>query len=304
MEGNILTKVVLPAALFFVMLGMGLSLTLADFRRVFKYPKAVGVGIACQMLLLPIVGFAIAKGLGMAPVLAVGLVVISLAPGGTTSNMISFLSRGDLALSITLTAIVSMVTPFTIPLVAGLAMDHFMGADQAITVPIGMTIAQLVVITIVPVLIGMGINKKAPRFAEAADKPVKVISLVVLFLIIGLLINDSWADLPTFFAQAGTGALILNVVTMAAGFGIALAAKLSRKQAITVGVEVGIQNGTLALAVTSTILKNPTMSIPPAIYSLIMFATGAAFGVLVNLGRKPEAEVEPGAEPEAKTAEP
>lgn len=293
MEGSVLTKVVLPFALFIIMLGMGLSLVPDDFRRMLKQPKAVVIGITLQMVLLPILGFVVVKIFGMSGALGVGLIVLALSPGGTTSNMLSFLSKGDVALSITLTAVVSVLTPFTIPLLLAPALDHFMGAAQPVKLPIGQTIVQLLAITVLPVAIGMGIRKKWAAFARRAENPVKYASVAFLFLIIAGIMRQVWDQLPTFFAQTGLSSLTLNVCAMAMGYFGAMALKLNKKQSITVGIEVGIQNGTTALLITSTILANPTMSIAPAIYSLIMFGTGAVFAVLVNLGKKAEAAPAP-----------
>lgn len=290
MEATLLTKVVLPLALFVIMLGMGLSLKLDDFRRVGRHPKAVALGVLGQMVVLPAVAWLIVSLFGMAPALGVGLMVLAFCPGGTTSNMISYLAKGDLALSVTLTAVVSLVAPFTIPLLTGLAMTQLMGEAEAISLPLGKTILQLTVITIVPISIGMAIHKRFEGFAKAADKPVKIISLLFLALVIAGVVKQTWAELPGFFAQTGLAALTLNVLTMAIGFALGVVGRLKRTQSITLGIEVGIQNGTTALLVTGTLLANPTMSIAPAIYSLIMFGTGAVFAVLVNLGRSDSAD--------------
>ncbi len=293
MEGSVLTKIVLPLALFAIMLGMGLSLIPADFRRVMRFPKAVAVGMLFQLIALPVLGFVVVHLFRMEGALGVGLVALALCPGGTTSNMISFLSKGDVALSITLTAIVSIVTPFTIPLVLVPTMDAMMGSGQHIQLPIGQTIIQLLAITVLPVGIGMLIRKKAPKAAAKSEGAVRILSVVFLFAVIAGIMKQTWAELPGFFAQTGLAALTLNAASMAVGFFGAQLLKLSKKQAITIGIEVGIQNGTTALLVTSTLLANPTMSIAPAIYSLIMFATGAVFGVLVNLRKSPEGGASP-----------
>lgn len=298
MEGNILTKVVLPLALFVVMLGMGLSLRPLDFRRVVQFPKALVLGITCQMIFLPLVGLGVLQVVDLTPALAVGMLVLAFCPGGTTSNMFSYLARGDLALSVTLTAIVSLVTPFTIPIFTNLAMDNLLGETASISLPIGRTIAILIGITIVPVALGMLINAKRPKFAARCERAVKIFSTVALFAIIGALVRKEWDNLPAWFAQVGLAALLLNATAMALGFGVSKGARLNLPQSITIGIEVGIQNGTTALFVTSTLLQNPEMSISPAIYSLIMFATGTAFGVAVNLGRK-----EPSAEPTPAAAD-
>jgi BASS family bile acid:Na+ symporter len=287
MEGSVLTQIVLPLVLFAVMLGMGLSLTLDDFRRVAVMPKALIIGLLCQMIMLPLVGFGLVSMIALTPALAVGLMVLAFCPGGTTSNMFTYLSRGDLALSITLTAVASLITPFTIPLLTNLTMDRFLGETAQIALPVGQTIAVLVAITILPCAIGMVIYAKRPEFARRSEKVVKIASIVALFVIIAALVAKEWDNLPDWFAQVGIACLLLNVVTMAIGYFAGFAGKLERAQSITIGLEVGIQNGTTALFVTSTLLKNPEMSISPAIYSLIMFATAGAFGYIVNIGRPP-----------------
>ncbi len=293
MQQTFLSQVVLPAALFLIMLGMGLSLVPDDFRRVLKAPKAAIIGIGCQMVLLPLVGLGVVHLLKMdEPALAVGLMVLTFCPGGTTSNMLTYLAKGDVALSISLTAVVSLVTPFTIPILTAASMNHLMGSAQAIEVPLGKTIIALLAVTVIPVAIGMAIHNKWPNGAKKADKPVKFLSLLFLFGIIAALVKQNSAELPTFFAQTGVACLVLNVITMTVGFGIARFAGLGHKQQVTVGMEVGIQNGTTALMVTGTLLGNLTMTIAPAIYSLIMFATGGLFGVLVNRLGKPEEEAE------------
>ena len=195
--------------------------------------------------------------------------------------MFSFLSRGDVALSISLTAVVSLITPFTIPLLLGPAMNHFMGEAATVQLPLGKTIVQLLAITVVPVGIGMLIRYKAPSASRRAEGAVKVLSIVFLFAVIGGIMRQNWDRLPEFFAQAGLSSLALNLTGIALGYFGAKSFNLPERQSITVGIEVGIQNGTTALLVTSTILQNPTMSIPPAIYSLIMFGTGAVFGIVV-----------------------
>lgn len=285
MEQTFLSKVVLPLALFAIMFGMGLSLVKDDFRRVLKVPKAFAIGVACQMVLLPIVGFAVIKLFAIdQPEIAVGLMVLTFCPGGTTSNMFSYLAKGDVALSISLTAVVSLITPFTIPLLTALAMDNLMAADKAISLPLPKTIGILLGITVLPVSLGMLLRGKKPAIAAKADKPVKIFSVVFLVAIIAAIVKQNWAVLPGYFAQVGLATLTLNVVTMALGYIVARGSKLSKKQQITISMEVGIQNGTTALMVTGTLLANKVMTIAPAIYSLIMFATGALFGWLINYG--------------------
>lgn len=284
MEDSLLTKVFLPLALFIIMWGLGLSLTIADFKRGAKQPLPVVLGIVCQMVILPMLGFGVAMAMGLSGALAVGLVILSLCPGGVTSNLLSFLSKGDLALSITLTAISSVLAPFTVPLIANIAFSQFGMDPQAVSLPIPKTMLTLVAITIVPVGIGMVIRAKRPSFARAAERPIRIASALFLVLIIAGVVKQNWANLGAFFAQAGWAAFALNVASMTVGFAAAKAFRLKKPQATTIGLEVGIQNGTTAIFITGTLLADPTMSIAPAVYSLIMFGTGAAFGLVMSRG--------------------
>ena len=277
MEGTFLTNVLLPIALGIIMLGMGLSLTLADFRDVLKRPKAVGVGILCQMVLLPLLGFAVANALSMPPALGIGLMILTFCPGGTTSNIMTFLGRGDIAVSVSLTAVVSVVTPFTIPLLYGLVASDLDPNAAHTEMPLFETVGKLLAITIVPVAIGMALRSRFPDFAARAERPVKIFSIVVLIAIIAGIFKQNWDKVPDFFAQAGVAAVVLNLAAMALGYGIARAVRLNRAQTTAITIEVGIQNGTLALLITLSILKNAELAIPAAVYSLIMFFTGGAF---------------------------
>ena len=286
MEASILSKVVLPIALALVMLALALSLTPADFKRVFTAPKAVLIGVALQMLMLPLLGFGVVALTGIEGALAVGVIVIALAPGGVTSNMLSYLARGDLALSTTLTAVVTLVTPFTVPLMLVPIILHYTGGADEIPFFYKDAIIALSALTFVPVAIGMTIRKFKPAFAARAEKPVRIASVLALFLVVGALIQQEWANLPTFFAQTGSATLLLNVSAIVIGFGTAKLLRLDKRQSVTIGIEVGMQNGTMALFVTQTLLAasphSSVMSIAPAIYSLIMFGTGFLFVVVAN----------------------
>ena len=282
MEAGILIKVVLPLSLFIIMLGMGLSLTLSDFKRVLQYPKAVCIGISCQMLLLPAVALLVIKIFNPSLELSMGLMILAFCPGGTTSNLISYLAKADLALSVTLTVIVSVLSPFTIPFFTKIAFEFLTGTGKVIELPFLKTFITLAAITFIPVAIGMLVNKKAPTFAAKCSSPIKVLSILFLMIIIAGIMKQNWTDLPQFFREIGPSALLLNCLTMILGFSIAKMFKLSHKQSQAIGIEVGIQNGTTALLVTGTILNNPEMSIAPSIYSILMFATGAIFAVITS----------------------
>ncbi len=281
MHGGILIEVVLPLSLFIIMFGMGLSLSTADFARVVRYPRAVVIGLAAQIVLLPLIGFAIVKAFNMEPLLAVGLMILAFCPSGATANMYSYLFKGDVALSLTLTAIISVIKPFTLPLLSYYAMLVILGEGRVIELPIPRTMAQLFVITVLPVVLGMLLRKFKPGAARVTEKPVKIFSMIVLFLIIGGLVKENWSSMYGYFAQSGGAALALNIVSIAAGFGISRLLRLAKDQSITIAFELGIQNGTTALLVTGTILKVPEMTIVPITYSLMMFLTALGFGLWV-----------------------
>ncbi|RZM77937.1 bile acid:sodium symporter family protein [Leptolyngbya iicbica] len=279
MESSFLTTVFLPLALFIIMLGMGLGLTLADFRRILTEPKAVVLGLAAQLIVLPVIGFALAVILPLPPELAVGVMILAACPGGPTSNLLTYLAKGRIALSITLTAIGSLITVFTIPLVVNAAMGYFMGVGSDLQLPFIQTVVQIAVITFVPVSLGMLLHHYAPRLAATVEKQVKWLALVFLGLVIAGLLLKERDNVLGFFAQVGWVTVPLIVLSMLAGCGLAIAAKLDRPSTTAITIEVGIQNGTLAIAIASapTFLNNPTMAIPAAIYSLMMFVIGGGF---------------------------
>ncbi len=284
MESNFLTTVFLPLALFIIMLGMGLGLKIDDFKRVLIEPFAVMVGLIAQLIMLPIVGFVLATIFPLTPELAVGVMILAACPGGATSNLVTYLVKGNVALSITLTAISSVITVFSLPLVVNLGMQNFMGEGASLQLPFLKTVIQIAVIILIPVTLGMVIHYYAPRFAANMEKWVKWLSLFFLALIIfGLLLKER-ANISAFFLQVGGVTLSLNVLTMILGYTLATVAKLPVNNAKAITVEVGIQNGTLAIAVASapTLLNTPSMAIPAAIYSLLMFATSAAFALLTR----------------------
>jgi len=284
MEANFLTDVFLPLALFMIMLGMGLSLTLEDFKRVVIYPQAVGLGLVAQLMVLPIIGFAIASLFPLEPELAVGVMILAACPGGPTSNLVTFLAGGDVALSVTLTAISSLITVFTIPLVVNFSMQTFLGQGTNLQLPFINTVLQIAVITLLPVTMGMVAKKYAPGIAAKADQPVKWLSLFFLAVIIAGVLLRERNNLISYVIDVGLATLVLNVVTMALGYALATLAQLGEKRVTAITIEVGIQNGTLAIAIasSSTLLNTPTMAIPAAIYSLLMFVTGAGFAWWAN----------------------
>lgn len=279
MEASFLTTVFLPLALFVIMLGMGLGLTLQDFQRILTEPKGVLLGLVAQLLMLPLIGFLLAAALPLTPELAVGVMILVACPGGPTSNLMTYLAKGRVALSITLTAIGSLITVFTIPLVVNAAMAYFMGAGADLQLPFVTTVIRIAVITLVPVSFGMLLHHYAPQFAATVEKQVKWLAMFFLGLVIAGLLLKERANVLDFFLQVGWVTLPLVVLSMSVGYGLARLARLDQSSAIAITIEVGIQNGTLAITIASapTFLNNPTMAIPAAIYSLVMFVIGGMF---------------------------
>jgi bile acid:Na+ symporter, BASS family len=282
MEQSIITTVLLPVALGVIMLGLGLSLTLADFKRIIVYPRAVAIGLACQMLILPAVCVGIAHAFDLPPALAVGMMLLAASPGGATANLFSHLAKGDVALNITLTAVNSVLSLITLPLIVNYSLEHFMGEGRSIPLQFG-KVMQVVVLVLTPVAIGMFVRSRKPTLADSLDKPVRIISAVFLLLVIGAAIAKERATILDSFQQVGLAALAFNLASLLVGFVIPRVFRVETKQAVAIGMEIGIHNGTLAIAIASSpsLLNNPTMAIPPAIYSLIMFVTATLFGIFV-----------------------
>ncbi len=288
MEENILTTVGLPLALAFIMIGMGLSLSVSDFKRIFIYPKAVVLGLICQLVLLPAIGFGLVNAFDLTGALAVGVMIIAAVPGGATSNLISHLAKGDTALSISLTAVSSLLTVITIPLIVNYSIVHF-GEEGSVLLPLGRTIAQIFVITLIPVSIGMFIKWKRPSISQKADRPVRILSGVFLAAIIVAAVVKERENLVEYFILTGPVMLTLNVGMLIMGYVLAKFFILPFRQRVTIAIETGIQNGTLGIFVAATLLKDSTMTIPSAIYSLIMFITA---GVVIYLATRASSKVQ------------
>ncbi len=291
MQSSAITTIFLPVALGIIMLGLGLSLTLADFKRVVVYPRAVFVGLLCQMVLLPVVCYALAVGFYLPPELAVGLMLLSASPGGATANLFSHLAKGDVALNITLTAVNSLLSLLTLPLIVNFALTAFMGEGKSLPLQFD-KVLQVFALVLVPVSLGMLVRARKPHVADRLDRPVRILSAVFLLLVIAATIIKERSMVVDAFKAVGPAALCFNLASMGVGYFLPRLLRLSRRQSIAIGMEIGIHNGTLAIAIASgpTLLNNGVMAIPAAIYSLIMFFTAAAFGFLVNRGRDETSE--------------
>lgn len=293
MEASFLSTVLLPLALAVIMLGLGLSLTPSDFSRIFQKPKAMFVGSFTQLVLLPVLGFGVAAlMLADSPELAVGLIILAMCPGGPTSNLIVHLADGDTALCLSLTAISSIVKIFTIPVMVNIAIQQYMGETQVLQLEVVSSIVKIFTITIIPASIGMLIKAKWSKFAQAAQKPVKLLSAIFLVLVIVGTVYQEREGIVGFFKIAGPAALVLNLAGMTLGYFIPQLLSLNLKQRVTISIETSVQNGTLAIAIASSplMLNNSTMAIPAAVYSLIMFLTAGIFvAIIKNRAKEVEA---------------
>ncbi|WP_438950091.1 bile acid:sodium symporter family protein [Psychrobacter submarinus] len=273
-------SVVIPICLFLIMMGMGLTLVVNDFKRVVKFPKAVSIGLANQLIMLPLIGFALANIMPLRPEYAVGVMLLVLCPGGTTSNLFTFLAKGDVALSVTMTAIASVITVFTIPVVLSYSLIHFMGAGTEFQLPIAKTMISLFVITILPISIGMIIKRYKPKLADSSQVLVSRFGVTFLAMLVVFLSYVQRDIIVDAFVNTGPVSLILNLVTMALGYFSSKLLGLNLAQRTSITMEVGLQNSTLSIFMALTLLSNYDMSMTPAIYTLIMFFTA---GILVKV---------------------
>jgi bile acid:Na+ symporter, BASS family len=290
--GSALTTVLLPLALALVMFGLGLSLTVADFARVGRQPKAVLIALALQLLVLPAVCFGLVLAFDLPPLLAVGLLLLAASPGGTTANLFSHLFRGDVALNITLTAVNSLVAVVTLPLITNLAIAYFDPADGgSLGLQLGKT-AQVFAVVLVPVALGMLVRQRATGFADRMDKPVRILSAMVLALVIVGTIVAERENVVGYIRDVGLPALLFCLVSLAAGFFVPRALWVVRRQAIASAFEIGVHNGTLAIAVAISVLDSVELAVPAAVYSVLMFPVAALFGWAISRSAARQAPVE------------
>lgn len=285
MQGNALIQLGLPISLFIIMIGVGLTLRPRDFHNVVYYPRALILGTAAQIVLMPALGFALAYVLRLPPAIAVGLVIIAACPGGTTSNVFAFLGKGNLALSILMTAGASLITVLTIPFFANTALRLFtdQSLDQPLSLPVGQTIVMLVAIVFVPVMLGMGLRAWNTRLAGRLEGAVGAFGMIVLLALIVLIVVQTADHLGELLIQAGPSVIALNLLGIAAGFAAARIAGHDRVDGLTLALELGVKNSTIGLTVTLILLGSADIAMPAALYGLLMFVSAAA---LVVYGRR------------------
>jgi BASS family bile acid:Na+ symporter len=271
-----LTTVGLPLALAIIMFGLGLDLTPADFRRVGRAPRAVAVALACQVVLLPAICFGLVVLLDLPALLGIGMLLLAASPGGTTANLFSHLFRGDVALNITLTAINTVIAVVTLPLITGLAIAYYDRQDD-VSMPLA-EIVKVFALILLPVGIGMLVNARAPGFARRMDKPVRIGSAVILaVLVIGILL-DQIENVGDYLADVGLIAALFCAISLVIGYVVPRAFGVTGPQAIASSMEVGVHNATLAIFVAVEVLDEVEISVPAAVYSLVMFLFAAVWG--------------------------
>jgi len=279
MQDSLLVKIALPIAIAVIMCGIGMTLSGGDFRRIAQRPKPVLIGILGHYALLPLLGFAAAWLFPMPAELAIGLVLVAACPSGTTSNALTYLARGNVALAVTLTVISALVTFLSVPLLVNLALQVFGGEARDIRLPVGQTILHLAALVLAPVLIGMAVRRWAPAFAQRLEPWVSRFALGFLVLLIVAIAVSERENLPAWFAQMGPAALTLCCAAVGLGFLLGRISGLELRDAITIGMEVGVQNSTLAIVIALTLLQSPQVALPGAVYGLLMYLPALAMVV-------------------------
>ena len=279
---SVVTDIFLPLALAFIMFALGLGLTSADFLRVVKQPKDFFVGALSQIILLPIIAFCLVKIWPISPELAIGVMIIAAAPGGVTSNILTSFARGDVALSISLTAIISLLSVITVPfiIVTSLSLLDSNAVSQNISLT-SMAISMFLIVT-VPVILGMLFRRFASNAAIKFESVAKKISIVLFIIVLLGAILAEKDNIVSYFADAGLITLALNVIMMIVAFYVAQLLATGNEQKKCIAIECGLQNGTLAIFVGTTLFGGGAFVIPAATYSLIMFATSLIFVFLVK----------------------
>lgn len=284
---SLVITVFLPIALAIIMAGMGLELTLNDFKRVRQHPKAVFVALFCQLIVLVSIAFLICKVFVLPPMIAVGLMLLAASPGGPTANLYSYLYKGDIALNITLTAINSVIAAFTLPLIVNFALQHFVASEQNVGLQFS-KIIQVFVIILVPVIIGMLIRHFSAHLAEKLNKPVRVFAIIFLLFIVSLAIAKDYQKLLNYIGLVGSATFLFCICSLAIGYFVPRLFGINRFQAKACAFEIGIHNGTLALTIALTVMASSVAAMPAAVYSILMYVMAALFGTLLNKLEKKE----------------
>ena len=276
MSAVVLTNALL-VALAIVMAGLGLSLTVDDFRRLRDHPLAAVLALALQLLVLPLACVAVIAAFQLPPLYAVGLMLLAASPGGITANLFSHLFGGHVAMNLSLTALNTLLSLLTLPLIANWAIAHYAGGGQVVPLP-WQKLVEVMGVIAVPVLIGMTIRRSKPQIAARLEKPVKALSAVLLVVLTVLAIAKEREALMGAAGELGGAVLVFNLLSLAAGYGLGRVARLPRPLCIAIGYEVGVHNSTLALYLALGVLQQFPVALPAALYSVSMYVTALLFG--------------------------
>ncbi|MCT8174492.1 bile acid:sodium symporter family protein [Variovorax sp. CY25R-8] len=287
MDATLIVTRFLFGALALVMFGLGLSLSLDDFRRLFRHPKAVTIALLLQVVGLPLACYAIIVGFGLSPVFAIGLMLLAASPGGISANLFSHLFGGNVAMNISLTAVNTLLSIVTLPLIANWAINHFAQSGQVVPLQTR-KLVEVIAIVLIPVAIGMFVASRRPGFAARMEKPTKIFSGVVLAVVTVLAIANEWKTMAATFAEIGLPVVLFNVLSLLAGYYLSRAAGLEKPLATAISYEIGIHNSTLAIFVAVSVLGSFQLALPAAVYSVAMYVTAPLFGWLLLRHRAPE----------------
>lgn len=277
MQGDMVSGVLLPLILGFIMFSLGLGLTPGDFRRILAQPRALLVGVLCHFVLLPLACLAMLGLWGLGGAFAVGFMILAACPTGATSNLLTYLARGDVALALSFTAMASLLTIFTLPLIVAWSLGHFLGAARAVDVPVGLMMGQVALVMGLPVTFGMVVRHRWTAAARRIEPIATRIATLLFVLIVVLAVVKNWSTVVAHFASLAPFAVVLNLSMLCVGFAVAWLARLSRSQAITLGIETAVQNAALSLVIASSVLQDDAMAIPGALYGVLMYAGGLLF---------------------------
>ena len=277
----------LPTLLFLIMFGMGMTLTLEDFKRITKSPSEVLIGLTSQVIVLPIIAFLISISLGLNPTQSVGLILLACCPGGATSNLFSHLAKADTALSITLTAFSSIITVFTVPFIINASLFFFFETGSEFSLPVLRTIVNIFKLTALPTVLGMFLKNKFPEFCKRSEPVIKWFSIIFIIIALAAMLKLVSEKEPILVALKAVGfaVILLNIISMISGYQLGKMFKMDEKRKITIGIETGIQNGVLGITIATApnLLDNALFAIPSGVYGLVMCISGI---FVINFSKK------------------
>ena len=271
----------LPIALAIMMMGLGLELSIKDFLRVARYPKVIFIALFTQLIVLTSIAFLLCKLLELPPLLSVGLMLLAASPGGATANAFSYIYKGDVALNISITAINSLISCFTLPFIVSLSILHFLGENTEVNIPIE-KITQTFLMIFIPVCIGMLIRNTLPNLAQSISKPMRVLTITLLTLIFLIAVVREQSNIISYFANVGIATCLLCFSGLFLGYVIPFLAGVPEKQARACTFEIGIHNTGIAITIALSVLGSTAIAIPAGVYSIFMYVLATLFGFILT----------------------